>query len=59
MKQAIRHFSKGNNPFKCKKPWKQIADYIFDNGGSYHFGNATCRKRWDELVHVHGDAALD
>ena len=20
------------------------------NGGSYHFGNSTCRKRWDELV---------
>lgn len=20
------------------------------HGGSYHFGNSTCRKRWDELV---------
>lgn len=30
-------------------PWKQVADYIANNGGLYHFGNATCRKRWDEL----------
>lgn len=27
-----------------------MADYIADNGGSYHFGNTTCRKRWDKLM---------
>jgi hypothetical protein len=26
----------------------RVAAYIKDNGG-YHFGNSTCRKRWDEL----------
>lgn len=31
-------------------PWKKVAEYIKVNGGSYHFGNATCRKKWDELV---------
>ncbi|KAI1815986.1 hypothetical protein GGS20DRAFT_277514 [Poronia punctata] len=30
-------------------PWKKVAAYIKENGGSYHFGNATCRKKWDEL----------
>lgn len=29
-----------------KVPWKKVADYIWENGGSYHFGNATCKKRW-------------
>lgn len=33
-----------------KIPWKQVAEYIQRNGGSYLFGNATCRKKWDELV---------
>lgn len=33
-----------------KVPWKQVAEYIHDRGGSYLFGNATCRKKWDELV---------
>lgn len=32
-----------------KIPWKQVADFIVANGGSYHFGNATCRKKWDEI----------
>jgi len=31
-------------------PWKKVAEYIVTHGGSYHFGNSTCRKRWDELV---------
>lgn len=34
----------------AKIPWKKVAEYIVNNGGSYHFGNSTCRKRWDELV---------
>lgn len=33
-----------------KIPWKRVAEYIATSGGSYHFGNATCRKKWDELV---------
>jgi hypothetical protein len=26
-----------------------VAEYIFHHGGSYLFGNSTCRKKWDEL----------
>ncbi|EOD45551.1 bis(5-nucleosyl)-tetraphosphatase [Neofusicoccum parvum] len=29
-----------------KVPWRKVADYIFEHGGSYHFGNATCKKQW-------------
>ncbi|KAJ4303944.1 hypothetical protein N0V88_001545 [Collariella sp. IMI 366227] len=40
------------NPSKV--PWKKVAEYIIGHGGSYHFGNSTCRKRWDELVREQG-----
>ncbi len=33
-----------------KVKWMQVAAFIKENGGSYHFGNATCRKKWDEVV---------
>ena len=33
-----------------KVKWMQVAGYIKERGGSYHFGNATCRKKWDEMV---------
>jgi hypothetical protein len=33
-----------------KVPWKTVAKFIFDNGGTYLFGNSTCRKRWDDLL---------
>ncbi|KAK7728497.1 hypothetical protein SLS57_002385 [Botryosphaeria dothidea] len=29
-----------------KVPWKKVAEYIYNNEGSYHFGNATCKKQW-------------
>ncbi|KAH7052277.1 hypothetical protein B0J12DRAFT_661138 [Macrophomina phaseolina] len=29
-----------------KVPWKKVAEYIYNNDGSYHFGNATCKKQW-------------
>jgi hypothetical protein len=48
LKKAVRKLTHGD-PKNCKVPWKQVAEYIANNGGSYHFGNATCRKRWDEL----------
>jgi hypothetical protein len=32
-----------------KVPWKKIADFISDRGGSYRFGNATCKKKWAEI----------
>ncbi|KAL5336734.1 hypothetical protein BJX70DRAFT_371893 [Aspergillus crustosus] len=30
-------------------PWKKVAQYIRSHGGSYHFGNATCKKKWCEV----------
>lgn len=37
------------NP-KCPRvPWKLVGEYIWNNGGSYHFGNATCKKKWGKL----------
>ncbi|KAF2276006.1 uncharacterized protein EI97DRAFT_458997 [Westerdykella ornata] len=29
--------------------WKRVAEYITENGGSYKFGNSTCKKKWLEL----------
>ncbi|GKT52738.1 hypothetical protein ColTof4_14237 [Colletotrichum tofieldiae] len=50
LQRAVRKFAKGNDPASTKIPWKLVAEYIQRNGGSYLFGNATCRKKWDELV---------
>ncbi|KAI1935285.1 hypothetical protein LOZ39_003358, partial [Ophidiomyces ophidiicola] len=40
---------KTSGPQSPKISWKQVAEYIWNNGGSYHFGNATCKKKWVEL----------
>ncbi|KAI1830156.1 hypothetical protein DTO027I6_8951 [Penicillium roqueforti] len=32
-----------------KVSWKKVSDHIWANGGSYHFGNATCKKKWCEI----------
>ncbi|CRG92140.1 hypothetical protein PISL3812_09196 [Talaromyces islandicus] len=29
--------------------WKAVAEYIARNGGSYKFGYATCKKKWEEV----------
>lgn len=50
LKKAVRKLAHGDNLSNPKVSWKQVAEYITANGGSYSFGNATCRKRWDELV---------
>ncbi|KAI4692588.1 hypothetical protein J4E81_007004 [Alternaria sp. BMP 2799] len=34
-----------------KVAWKKVAEFIADNGGSYHFGNATCKRKWLERNH--------
>lgn len=36
-----------------KVAWKKVADYIDENGGSYHFGNSTCKRKWLELNPTH------
>ncbi|KAJ5817082.1 hypothetical protein N7447_009315 [Penicillium robsamsonii] len=35
-----------------KVSWKKIAEHIWGNGGSYHFGNATCKKKWCEIHNI-------
>ena len=52
LKKAVRKYIRKapSSSGKSKIPWKQVADYIYDKGGSYHFGNATCRKKYDELM---------
>ncbi|ROT36194.1 hypothetical protein SODALDRAFT_328556 [Sodiomyces alkalinus F11] len=50
LKKAVRKFTRGMGPEAAKVPWKQVAEYIHQKGGSYLFGNATCRKKWDELA---------
>ncbi|KAK2804802.1 hypothetical protein FQN51_001444 [Onygenales sp. PD_10] len=35
-----------------KISWKQVGEYIWKNGGSYHFGNATCKKKWAQIVQL-------
>lgn len=32
-----------------KISWKKASEYIRENGGTYTFGNATCKKKWIEL----------
>ncbi|KNG83661.1 hypothetical protein ANOM_007333 [Aspergillus nomiae NRRL 13137] len=32
-----------------KVSWKRVAQYIWLHGGSYHFGNATCKKKWCDI----------
>ncbi|KAF9875290.1 hypothetical protein CkaCkLH20_07110 [Colletotrichum karsti] len=58
LRKAVRKFSKGNDPASTKIPWKQVAEYIYNHDGSYLFGNATCRKKWDELVMNSGGRRL-
>ncbi|KXJ94266.1 hypothetical protein Micbo1qcDRAFT_202156 [Microdochium bolleyi] len=51
LKRAVLKLGKSDSNGDVKKiSWKQVAEYISHNGGSYSFGYATCRKRWDELV---------
>jgi len=50
LRRAVRKLAKGRDPASAKIPWKQVGEYIVKNGGSYHFGNTTCRKRWDALA---------
>ncbi|CAI7669450.1 unnamed protein product [Penicillium crustosum] len=35
-----------------KVSWKKVAEHIWVNGGSYHFGNATCKKKWCEIHNI-------
>ena len=49
--EDTRMSSMGSTPCRRrpKMLWKFVADYIDRNGGSYRFGNATCKKKWEDL----------
>ncbi|KAJ5899896.1 hypothetical protein N7495_004640 [Penicillium taxi] len=42
--------STGHQPPKVS--WKKVAQYIWAHGGSYQFGNATCKKKWCEIYDI-------
>ncbi|KAJ6134513.1 hypothetical protein N7523_000835 [Penicillium sp. IBT 18751x] len=49
--QAVSRYSEpGVSVSRCppKVSWKKVAQHIWDHGGSYQFGNATCKKKWCE-----------
>jgi len=46
---ANNYQSLGYDQRLAKVQWKKVADYIIANGGSYHFGNSTCKRKWVEL----------
>ncbi|KAB5515499.1 hypothetical protein GE09DRAFT_1196016 [Coniochaeta sp. 2T2.1] len=63
LEQAVRAYthdssSSSSDLRTAKIPWMRVAAYIADNGG-YHFGNSTCRKRWDELYAAEVAAGKD
>ncbi|EFR02026.1 hypothetical protein MGYG_05028 [Nannizzia gypsea CBS 118893] len=58
--EAVQRFAEpqsisviGDELLPPKISWKQVGDYIWKKGGSYHFGNATCKKKWAELQRNH------
>ncbi|KAL2123515.1 hypothetical protein VTJ04DRAFT_3970 [Mycothermus thermophilus] len=50
LERGVRALATTRDLNPTKVPWKRVAEYIVAHGGTYHFGNSTCRKRWDELV---------
>ncbi|KAF2837940.1 hypothetical protein M501DRAFT_1017693 [Patellaria atrata CBS 101060] len=65
LERAVKKFAKYTSVDKGNKTtirvidpekisWKQVAAYIPENGGSYPFGAATCKKKWLEL-HPRGE----
>lgn len=49
--QSVGNTQRAHEP---KAMWKRVADYIAKNGGSYQFGNATCKKKWETLREEEG-----
>lgn len=49
LRKAVRKLNKSDDMSPIRAPWGQIATYIADHGGSYHFGSATCHRKWKEL----------
>jgi hypothetical protein len=47
--EKVTDLSEQNWSLRSQAPWRQVSEYIWNNGGSYKFGYATCRKRWEDL----------
>lgn len=50
--QAVSIFSDSGSSVSGTQPkvsWKKVAQHIWAHGGSYQFGNATCKKKWCEI----------
>jgi hypothetical protein len=51
LEQGVRGtIMRGQSLITSKIPWREVAEYIYQSGGSNLFGLSTCRKRWYELV---------
>ena len=48
-----RDFGHNEGIEPAKIPWKKVAEHVAQNG-TYRFGNATCRKKWDEMYGIPG-----
>lgn len=51
LKRAVVKLTKNADEItRDNVPWKLVAEYMVDHGGSYLFGYTTVRKRWEYLV---------
>ncbi|KAL1870750.1 hypothetical protein Daus18300_005070 [Diaporthe australafricana] len=51
LKRAVIKFTKDvDEVTRDNVPWKMVAEYMVEHGGSYLFGYTTVRKRWEYLV---------
>lgn len=58
LREAVRVFSMAEPGTKLTREeelqrgrvsWKNVSAYIYEHGGSYRFGNSTCKKKWAEV----------
>ncbi|KAJ5310676.1 uncharacterized protein N7443_003137 [Penicillium atrosanguineum] len=50
--EAVSNYSESGLSVSGSPPkvsWKKVAQHIWAHGGSYQFGNATCKKKWCEI----------
>ncbi|KAI5296021.1 hypothetical protein KEM52_006040 [Ascosphaera acerosa] len=48
--EAVQVIGTGSKKGDKKAPWTEIANYITSRGGSYCFGNTTCKRKWTSLM---------
>ncbi|KAM3419156.1 hypothetical protein BST61_g5100 [Cercospora zeina] len=53
LRRAVARFSgqhgRGRGRDSGRLPWKQVSDYLTQEGSSYHFAAATCARKWKDL----------